>query len=162
MRFAYGVAENTAALVQSCTTEQQRATLAETGVVDFISEYSGGKYHAYIYAQESGYLIVTISLHVDAYLQQGVDCRCSDIHLPAACAPSWRRFGTLRPIWDGAPILTKEDAEILVGSFLTEKEWDRLREVGDVDFAYENTVVPPLYLSVWAIISVSVSSTAPC
>ena len=133
-------AENTVALVQGCTTEPQRQTLAETGMVDFIADSPQGKYHAYIYAQEAGYLIVTLSLHVDAYLQQGVDCRCSDIHLPSACAPSWRRFGSLRPIWDGAPILSKEDAEILVGSFLTEKEWARLREVGDVDFAYENEV----------------------
>ena len=131
-------AEDTAALVQSCTTEEQRATLAESGIVDFITASPYGKFHVYIYAQESGYLLIIISLHVDAYLKQGVDCRCSDIHLPASCPPSWRRFGSLQPIWEGAPILTREDAEALVDSFLTEKEWARLREIGDVDFAYAN------------------------
>ena len=83
-------AEDTAALVQSCTTEAQRATLAETGMVDFLADSPYGKYHAYIYAQEVGYLLVIISLHVDAYLKQGVDCRCSDIHpgiMPALLAP---------------------------------------------------------------------------
>ena len=133
-------AEDTAALVQSCTTEAQRATLAETGMVDFLADSPHGKYHAYIYAQEVGYLLVIISLHVDAYLKQGVDCRCSDIHLPASCPPSWRRFGSLQPIWEGAPTLTREDAEALVDSFLTEKEWVRLKEIGDVDFAYANSL----------------------
>ena len=47
-------AEDTAALVQSCTTEAQRATLAETGMVDFLADSPHGKYHAYIYAQEVG------------------------------------------------------------------------------------------------------------
>ena len=131
-------AEDTAALVDSCASAEQKATLAENGTVDFIADSPSGKYHAYIYAQESGYMLVTISLHVDAYLRQGIDCRCSDIHLPSACAPSWRRFGSLQPIWEGAPILTAEDAEILTDSFLSEKEWARLREIGDVDFAYSN------------------------
>ncbi len=130
--------EDTSALVAGCTTAEQQATLAETGTVDFIADSPFGKYHAYIYAQESGYLIVTISLHVDAYLKQGVDCRCSDIHIPSACPPSWRRFGTLQPIWEGAPVLTAEDAEHLTDSFLGEKEWARLKEIGDVDFAYSN------------------------
>ncbi|MBQ3526449.1 MAG: type IV pilus twitching motility protein PilT [Akkermansia sp.] len=133
-------ADDTEALVNSCTTEEQRSILAEQGVVDFVAESPSGKYHAYIYLQEGGYLLILISLHVDAYLKQGVDCRCSDIHLPSACPPSWRRFGTLQPIWEGAPALTREDAVALVESFLTEKEWKRLRETGDVDFAYANSI----------------------
>ena len=133
-------AENTAALVASCASAEQQAVLAETGTVDFIADSPHGKYHAYIYAQEGGYMLVTISLHVDAYLRQGIDCRCSDIHLPAACPPSWRRFGSLQPIWEGAPTLTAEDAEALTDSFLGEKEWARLREIGDVDFAYANEI----------------------
>ncbi len=133
-------AENTAALVANCATAEQQATLAETGAVDFIAETPVGKYHVYIYAQEEGYMLVTISLQVDTYLKQGVDCRCSDIHLPAACPPSWRRYGTLQPIWEGAPTLTAEDAAALTDSFLGEKEWERLRELGDVDFAYANDI----------------------
>ncbi len=126
-------------LVESVTTPEQRATLDEQGALDFIADSpSVGKYHLYLYAQEEGYLLVTLSLHVDSYLQQGLDCKCSDIHLPSACAPSWRRHGLLQPMWEGAPTLTREDAECLVNSFLGAKEWARLREVGDVDFAYQN------------------------
>ena len=131
-------AEDTQRLVESCTTEEQRATLHEAGVVDFIKESPTGFYHAYIYVQEAGYLLVLLVLHVDAYLQQGIDCKCSDIHLPAACPPSWRRHGTLQPIWEGAPTLTREDSKHLVDSFIGEKEWARIKELGDVDFAYQN------------------------
>lgn len=131
-------AEDTAALVNSCTTEGQRATLEESGVVDFIADSPVGKYHAYLYKQEEGYLLVLVSLHVAPYLKQGIDCGCSDIHLPSACPPSWRRFGTLQPIWEGAPTLTKADTNALVDSFLSEREWERLKDKGDVDFAYQN------------------------
>ncbi len=126
-------------LVQACTTDEQRATLAETGEVNFIADSPSGKYHAYIYATEAGYLIVTLTLHVDCFLRQGVDCGCSDVHLPSACPPSWRRHGNLTSMWEGAPTLTREDAKELVGSFLGEREWARLLETGDVDFAYQNS-----------------------
>ncbi len=132
-------AENTEALVRSCTTEEQRATLESEGTVDFVADSPAGKNHIYIYKTDEGALIVTLSLHVDAYLRQGVDCGCSDVHLAAACAPSWRRFGVLEPVWQGAPELTREDTRLLVDSFLTEKEWKHLEEKGDVDFAYENS-----------------------
>lgn len=131
-------AEDTQKLVDSCTTEEQRAKLEAEGAVDFIAESSTGFYHAYLYNHEAGKLLVLLVLHVDAYLQQGVDCKCSDIHLPSACPPSWRRNGTLQPIWEGAPVLTKQDSKHLVDSFLGEKEWNRLKEMGDVDFAYQN------------------------
>lgn len=130
--------EDTVALVNSCTTEEQRATLETEGVVDFIGDSPSGKYHAYIYKQEVGYLVIILMLNVDSFLKQGIDAKCSDLHLPASCPPSWRRFGNLEPMWEGAPKLTKEDAEALVDSFLTEKEWERLKEKGDVDFAYQN------------------------
>lgn len=130
--------EATEVLVASCTTEEQRARLEAEGAVDFVAQAPTGYYHAYIYNQEAGKLIVLMDLHVDSFLQQGVDCRCSDIHLPSSCPPSWRRHGNLEPIWEGAPVLTKEDTLHLTESFLGEKEWARLKELGDVDFAYEN------------------------
>lgn len=76
--------------------------------------------------------------HVDQYLQVGIEYECSDIHLPTAYPPAWRRFGQLQPIWEDAPELTAENTEQLTRSFLAEKEWNRLKEKGDVDFAYQN------------------------
>lgn len=76
--------------------------------------------------------------HVDQYLQVGIEYECSDIHLPTAYPPAWRRFGQLQPIWEGAPNLTAEQTEILTRSFLEEKEWNKLQEKGDVDFAYQS------------------------
>jgi len=76
--------------------------------------------------------------HVDQYLQIGIEYDCSDIHLPTAYPPAWRRFGQLQPIWEGAPPFTAEDTDKLVKSFLKEKEWNKLQETGDVDFAYQN------------------------
>ena len=131
-------ADDTRKLVESCTTPEQRAELEEKGTVDFIADGPCGKYHAYIYAQAEGPLMILLSLHVDDFLKQGIDAKCSDIHLPSANPPSWRRFGTLQPMWEGAPTLTREDTLALVNSFLGEKEWARLKEVGDVDFAYQN------------------------
>ena len=131
-------ADDTQKLVESCTTPEQRATLAEKGVVDFIADGPCSKYHAYIYAQAEGPLVILVTLHVDDYLQQGIDAKCSDIHLPSAVPPSWRRFGSLLPMWEGAPAFTREDCHALVDSFLGEKEWARLKEIGDVDFAYQN------------------------
>ena len=131
-------AETMEALVKGCTTEAQRATLEETGAVDFIKEAPTGKYHAYLYKQDGGYLAVLLSLRVDDYLNQGVNADCSDVHLPTCYPPTWRRYGNLVPMWQDAPMLTREDAVALVDSFLTDKERKRLDDTGDVDFAYQN------------------------
>ena len=76
--------------------------------------------------------------HVDQYLQLGREYECSDIHLPTAFPPAWRRFGQLAPIWDDHPHLTPQDTERLARSFLGPSEWARLQDKGDVDFAYAN------------------------
>ncbi len=76
--------------------------------------------------------------HVDGYLKIGQEFNCSDIHLAVNSRPAWRRFGQLQPIWEEAPNLTPGDTETLVRGFLQEKEWSRLQERGDVDFAYAN------------------------
>ena len=74
--------------------------------------------------------------HVDQYLQLGREYECSDLHLPTAYPPAWRRFGQLSPIWEDHQPLTAQDTERLVRSFLGETEWNRLQEHGDIDFAY--------------------------
>ena len=76
--------------------------------------------------------------HVDEYLAIGIEYDCSDIHLASRYPPAWRRYGSLAPIWDDHPPLSSDDTERLARSFLTEREWDRLQKVGDVDFAYQN------------------------
>ena len=80
----------------------------------------------------------TVLDHVDQYLRLGREYGCSDVHLATAFPPAWRRFGQLQPIWDDHDPLTAEDTERLVRSFLEEREWNRLEEKGDVDFAYAN------------------------
>ncbi len=77
--------------------------------------------------------------HVDQYLQLGREYDCSDIHLPTAFAPTWRRFGQLSPIWHDHQPLTPQDTERLARSFLGDSEWRRLQEKGDVDFAYSSS-----------------------
>ena len=77
--------------------------------------------------------------HVDDYLRLGREYDCSDVHLPTAFPPAWRRFGQLLPIWADHPPLTEQETEKLARSFLGEREWNRLQEKGDVDFAYSNS-----------------------
>ncbi len=74
--------------------------------------------------------------HVDEYLRFGNEFDCSDIHLPTMSRPLWRRFGALQEIWPNADILTAADCERLVNGFLGPREQERLKERGDVDFAY--------------------------
>ena len=75
--------------------------------------------------------------HVDTYLKIGIEYDCSDIHLATTSRPTWRRYGSLQPIWEDAASLTAEDTENLVNSFLPKEHWDKLNEKGDVDFAYQ-------------------------
>ena len=74
--------------------------------------------------------------HVDEYLRFGNEFDCSDSHLPTMSRPLWRRFGALQEIWPNADILTAADCERLVNGFLGPREQERLKERGDVDFAY--------------------------
>jgi len=74
--------------------------------------------------------------HVDQYLQLGREYDCSDVHLPTAYPPAWRRFGKLAPIWNDHAPLSPADTERLARSFLGDSEWARLQEKGDIDFAY--------------------------
>ncbi|MES2706908.1 MAG: type IV pilus twitching motility protein PilT [Verrucomicrobiota bacterium] len=79
---------------------------------------------------------VTALSHVDEYLKIGQEYDCSDLHLPTAAPPMWRRYGTLQQIWSNADNLTAADTKRLAESFLAPKELARLQERGDVDFAY--------------------------
>ena len=76
--------------------------------------------------------------HVDDYLHLGKEADASDIHLSVSSPPTYRRYGTLLPMWENAPKLAAEDTEALVKGFLDEEQWKRLVDQGDVDFAYNN------------------------
>ena len=76
--------------------------------------------------------------HVDDYLNLGKQAEASDIHLSVSSPPTCRRYGTLLPMWESAPLLTAEDTEKLVRGFLDEAQLARLESQGDVDFAYTN------------------------
>ena len=76
--------------------------------------------------------------HVDQYLAIGKESGASDIHLSVNLRPTWRRFGTLEPIWLQADKLTAADTARLTMSFLDEAQKKLLEERGDVDFAYSN------------------------
>jgi twitching motility protein PilT len=77
--------------------------------------------------------------HVDEYLNLGKAADASDIHLSVSSPPTCRRYGTLIPMWENAPLLTAEDTEKLVRGFLDEAQMNRLESQGDVDFAYTNS-----------------------
>jgi len=76
--------------------------------------------------------------HVDQYLSIGKESGASDIHLSVNVQPTWRRFGTLEPIWLQSDKLTAADTERLAMGFLDEAQKKLLAERGDVDFAYAN------------------------
>jgi len=76
--------------------------------------------------------------HVDQYLAIGKESGASDIHLSVNVQPTWRRFGTLEPIWLQADVLTADDTARLAMGFLDDAQKKLLAERGDVDFAYSN------------------------
>lgn len=76
--------------------------------------------------------------HVDQYLAIGKESGASDIHLSVNLQPTWRRFGTLEPIWLQADKLSAADTQRLAMGFLNDAQKKLLEERGDVDFAYSN------------------------
>jgi twitching motility protein PilT len=75
---------------------------------------------------------------VDEYLALGQEAGASDIHLGVNAPPVWRLHGTLQPIWPERAGLTSDETVALADSLLTEAQKTRLKERGDVDFAYAN------------------------
>ncbi len=76
--------------------------------------------------------------HVDDYLNLGIQADASDVHLSVSSPPTCRRYGQLIPLWENAPLLSAEDTEALVRSFLNDQQFAHLLEQGDIDFAYTN------------------------
>src|SRR5205823_10714357 len=78
--------------------------------------------------------------HVDDYLAVGQEAGASDVHLAVNAPPIWRLHGTLGPIWPDAPPFSPDQTERLAESFLSEQQSALVRERGDADFAYANSV----------------------
>jgi len=80
--------------------------------------------------------VVPVLSSVDEYLKIAQQYDCSDLHLATGSPPSWRRYGTLCPIWEDAARLSAEDTRRLAYAFLGEGQTQILEKRGDVDFAY--------------------------
>lgn len=80
----------------------------------------------------------TAPQHVDEFLVIGRQYDASDVHLAVNSQPTWRRYGTLSPIWPEAPKMSAEDTERLVRGFLSPDRMAHLEAQGDIDFAYAN------------------------
>jgi twitching motility protein PilT len=80
--------------------------------------------------------IVPVLGSVDDYLRFCMQYDASDLHLATASQPTWKRYGTLSPIWNNSAVLTAEDTHRLAYSFLTDAQIQQLESRGDVDFAY--------------------------
>ena len=73
-------------------------------------------------------------MDLDFLLKETINRRSSDLHLSAGMRPMLRIFGELRPMEH--PVLTKADIENVCHQILPEVMFDRLKDEGQVDFAY--------------------------
>lgn len=72
---------------------------------------------------------------IDNYFQQLIALGGSDLHLSQGQPPKIRVHGSIKPI-DGN-ILTDSYMEAMMREICEPRAWDRYREKGDLDFAYE-------------------------
>src|SRR5213080_1319916 len=75
---------------------------------------------------------------VDDYLEIGQKAGASDVHLGVAAPPIWRINGSLEPMWQDVPLLTREQTAILAETFVPDVYKEELKTRGDSDFAYQN------------------------
>src|SRR5438034_994522 len=75
---------------------------------------------------------------VDDYLEIGQKAGASDVHLGVAAPPIWRINGSLEPMWQDVPLLTREQTAILAEAFMPDVYKEELNSRGDSDFAYAN------------------------
>src|SRR5947208_6782190 len=75
---------------------------------------------------------------VDDYLEIGQKAGASDVHLGVYAPPIWRINGSLEPMWQDAPLLTREQTATLAEAFMPDVYKEELNSRGDSDFAYAN------------------------
>ncbi|MCE0498557.1 MAG: type IV pilus twitching motility protein PilT [Methylacidiphilales bacterium] len=70
-------------------------------------------------------------------LRMGFDAGASDIHIGIDATALMRRHGTLQPLYPGAEIITPEQTEALIHSFLNPMQLEALEKNKALDFSYE-------------------------
>lgn len=76
------------------------------------------------------------SMGIEDLLRMGFDAGASDVHLGVTAPPLMRRHGTLQPLFHNAPLLTPENTEMLIKSFLTPVQMETLHKNQGIDFSY--------------------------
>lgn len=72
---------------------------------------------------------------IDAYFHKLIEAGGSDLHLTQGQPPKVRVHGSIKPISD--EILTESILETMMREICEPRAWERYREKGDLDFAYE-------------------------
>jgi twitching motility protein PilT len=76
-------------------------------------------------------------LGIHDLLRIGFGAGASDVHIGVTAPPLMRLHGTLQPLYHGAPMLTAEDTDALLPTFLNKLQMEALETVRGVDFSYE-------------------------
>jgi twitching motility protein PilT len=74
---------------------------------------------------------------IDELLRHGIDMGASDVHLGISSPALMRRNGTLQPLYPGAEVLTPDQTETLVRSFLNSMQMETLEKQMALDFSHE-------------------------
>ncbi len=72
---------------------------------------------------------------IDGYFQKLIEAGGSDLHLTQGQPPKVRVHGSIKPISE--EILTESVMETMMREICEPRAWERYREKGDLDFAYE-------------------------
>ncbi|MEY4484440.1 MAG: hypothetical protein RL693_1892, partial [Verrucomicrobiota bacterium] len=72
---------------------------------------------------------------IDGYFHKLIEAGGSDLHLTQGQPPKVRVHGSIKPISD--EILTETYMETMMREICEPRAWERYREKGDLDFAYE-------------------------
>ncbi len=110
----------TIAAHQPTIAVNQPAVVPPTPKIEYIRQ--GGPFHG-------------MGLH--DLLKLGFDAGASDVHVGVTAPPLMRLHGTLQPLYHDAPVVTAEDTEALLPTFLNKLQMEHLAKHQAVDFSYE-------------------------
>jgi twitching motility protein PilT len=73
--------------------------------------------------------------HIEAYLNELMERRATDLHIAAGSHPMIRIDGSLQPI-DGSEVLTPEESTVIVDRLIGPDDLDRFNEDRQLDFSF--------------------------